>query len=153
MADAVEPFNTSRLSVRLANTLVAAGLVTPEWDGDYRAERFVDREKLATKTDLDLLRIKNLGRKGLEELRSHGLIPPAPGAPPVSPDIERLAAIGHAVVVHLMGTDPRPMREATVERVISHLKRREDEARSVANSRALRVGRLMLTLVDEVNRE
>lgn len=82
--------------------------------------------------------------------RSHGLIPPVPGAPPVSPDIERLAAIGHAVVVHLMGTDPRPMREATVDRVISHLKRREDEARSIANSRALRVGRLMLGLVEEV---
>ena len=149
-----EPFNTSRLAVRLANVLRDAGLTTPGFSSDagWRAEQFVDREKLATMTDMDLLRIKNLGRKGLEELRSHGLIPPAPGSPPVSPDIERLAAIGHAVVVHLMGEDPRPMREATVERVILHLKRREDEARSIANSRALRVGRLMLGLLEEVNR-
>lgn len=62
----------------------------------------------------------------------------------------RFAAIGHAVVVYLVGDDPVALREATAERVVARLRRRDEEAHSVANSQALRVGRLLLALVDEV---
>lgn len=144
-----EPFNIDRLPTRLAGILSNAGLTTPDC---MARVQFVNREKLSALSECDLLRIKGLGRQWLEELRRHGLVASAPGPAAVSPDLERLAAIGHAVVVHLMGDDPRALREATAERVVSYLQRRDGEARSVATSKALKVGRLVLDLVDEVTR-
>lgn len=67
-------------------------------------------------------------------------------------DESRMAEIGRAVVKYLMGDDNAcAMREATPMAVVNHIRRRDEEARSVATSSALRVGRLMLTLIDEVD--
>jgi hypothetical protein len=146
-----EPFNIDRLPTRLAGILSNAGLTEPSLQ--LRGVQFVNLEKLSAMSERDLLRVKGLGRQWLEELRRHGLVASAPGAVAVSPDLERMAAIGHAVVVHLTGDDPRALREATAELVVGRLQRQKDEAHSIATSKALRVGRLVLGLVDELTRE
>ena len=148
-----EPFSTRNLSVRLANALASAGLTTPGFGGDvgYAAEQFV-APKVSGMTEHELLKVKNIGRRSLEELRKYGLIPPADGEVGPSPELVRMAAIGREVIAHLMGDNPRAYREATPELVVAYLQRREDERRAAINSTAMGIGEKALALMAELRR-
>lgn len=63
-------------------------------------------------------------------------------------DDARLATIGRAVVEFLMPNNPAALRQATPENVVEHLRRQQEELRSLQTCDALRVGRLVLTLND-----
>ncbi len=63
-------------------------------------------------------------------------------------DLEREAAIGRAVVEWFHPDNERALRQATPALVVESLERMRSELRSLNNSRALRVGRLMLDLAD-----
>ena len=65
-------------------------------------------------------------------------------------EAERMAQIGRAVVAWCMGDDPRANREATPERTTAYLQRMKDELHSLQTCKALRVGRLVLTLDGEL---
>lgn len=68
-------------------------------------------------------------------------------------EAERMAQIGRAVVTRCMGDDPRANREAfTPERTTAYLQRMKDELHSLQTCKALRVGRLVLTLDTELGR-
>jgi hypothetical protein len=63
-------------------------------------------------------------------------------------DDERFAAIGRAVVRYCMGDNPQAEREATPDRVVEFLRRRDEELRSLQTCDALRVGRHAIALAD-----
>lgn len=63
---------------------------------------------------------------------------------------ERFAAIGRAVVEYLKPNDPIAAGEATPENVVGMLQRYDGERRSLQNSKALRVGRIVLALASEL---
>lgn len=65
-------------------------------------------------------------------------------------DTERMAAIGRAVVEHLMPANPRAMREAAPEGVVSMLRRQRDELHSLQTSSALRIGRAVIDVAGEL---
>jgi len=62
------------------------------------------------------------------------------------------ATIGRAVLVHLVGEDDHlAIRQATPELVVGRLARARDERRSLERSHALRIGRLVLDLLAEID--
>lgn len=73
---------------------------------------------------------------------------PSPTA--AHPDAERFEAIGRAVVEQLMPGDQQAEREATPENVVAMIRRNDQERRNLQNSKALRVGRLVVNLIAEV---
>lgn len=60
--------------------------------------------------------------------------------------VDRMAAIGRAVVEYAQPGDPRAVREATPELVLGRLRRHHAERRALELDPALRVGRLVLDL-------
>lgn len=57
---------------------------------------------------------------------------------------ERMAAIGRAVVEYLMPGDERAARQATPALVVDRLRWKDGERQWLENSKALRVGRLVV---------
>lgn len=66
----------------------------------------------------------------------------------VDSDTARLAAIGRAVIWHIMPGDDAALRQATAERVVDRLRRDAADLHSLQTCDALRVGRAALVLRD-----